>query len=156
MTAQRPRSRRGRWFPSLFAERSVEEPEPAGEVGLHRQLALEHVLQAKLFGVVALLILPRGNERPERPRLVAVDEVCGPVAVTKGEHRREELTTEAAVRELRADEVRRRDEVLEIAVADHEPLEPERVGTPAHLRAGLLRSNAEQFVELALGAHEVA
>src|SRR5919197_6429886 len=154
MTARRPRPRRGRR--SLFVERRVEESEPTREVRLHGQLALEDVLETKLLGVVALLFLSGGNEGPERPWLVAVDEVHGPVSVAKGEHRRQELTAEAAVRELRADEVRRRDEVLEVPVADDEPLVAESVRTPAHLRAGLLRSDPEQLVELALGAHEVA
>src|SRR5919109_3843653 len=100
MTARRPRPRRGRR--SLLSEWRIEEPEPAGEVGLDRQLAFEHVLQAQLLGVVALLILAGGNKGPERSRLVAVDEIRGPVAVAEGEHRGEKLTAEAAVRELGA------------------------------------------------------
>ena len=42
-------------------ERRVVEREPAGQVGLDRQLALELVLQPQLLGVVALLALRRSG-----------------------------------------------------------------------------------------------
>ena len=95
-----------------------------GEVGLDRELALQLVPEAELLGVVALLILAGRDERPERPALEAVDEVDRTVAVAalEGEERREQLLAEAVRGQLAGDQVNAGDEVLEVAVADDEPL----------------------------------
>jgi hypothetical protein len=63
------------------------------------------------------------------------------LATPELERGREELAAEAARLELRADEIRRRDEVLEVGVADHEPLEAEGVRTATDLRARVARGD---------------
>src|SRR5918999_3997073 len=116
----------------LLAERRVEEPEPARQVGLDRELLFELVLEADLLCVVTLLFFARRDEGPERAALEAVDERDRLLAALEGKHSGEQLPAEAARRELRADEMDRRDEILEITVADDEPLEAVLVGAPAH------------------------
>ena len=49
-----------------------------------------------------------------------------------------------------------RDQVLEVLVADDQPLEAELVVLPLDLRAGLAPTASEQLLELVLGAHELA
>src|SRR4029078_1563374 len=105
---------------SSALDRGVEEGEPLAEVGLDRQVGLELrlplqllgaverglelVLQLQLVGVVALLFLARGDERPPRAGLEAVDPVDGMARARRGaleaEGRCEELTAEAVVLQL--------------------------------------------------------
>src|ERR671915_1486613 len=110
-----------------LVQRGVEKAEPAREIWLDRQLALELALQAKLLGVVALLLLAGGHERPERSALEPVDQIDGLLAAIEREERCQELPAETPGLELRADEIGSRDEILEIPVADHEPLVAEVV-----------------------------
>src|SRR5688572_15715737 len=138
------------------SDRSIEERQPAREVLLDRQLLFELRLQLELRGVVALLVLPRGDERPERAALVAVDEVDGMLAALEAKDRREQLRPEAARLELGADEVDGRDEVLEVVVLDDDPVVAELVFLPRHARAGVARRDLEQLVQLVLDADEVA
>src|SRR5215207_5292780 len=133
MTARRPRLAAGVGLQSV--ERGVEERKPAGQVRLDRELTLELVLQAELLRVVPLLALAAGNEWPERAALVAVDEVDATLPILEGEEGREELSAEPAIGELGADEVGRRDEVLEVLVADDDPFETEAVRAAPHLGA---------------------
>src|SRR2546421_10251115 len=92
----RPRApRRARRNDARRSDRGAEEPEPAGEVLLDRQLALELRLQLQLLGVVALLVFAGGDERPERAALVAVDPVHGMLPALEAKDGREELGPEA-------------------------------------------------------------
>src|SRR5919201_6391361 len=85
-----------RLFRRPLLNRGVEQPEPAGEIRLDRQLALQLRLQLQLLGVVALLVLARRDERPERAALVAVDPVDGVLPTLEAERGREQLRPEAA------------------------------------------------------------
>src|SRR5947209_3505918 len=63
-------------FPGV-SEWRVEDAEPAAQVLLDRELLLELRLQLELLGVVALLVVARWDEGPERAALVPVDPVHG-------------------------------------------------------------------------------
>jgi hypothetical protein len=67
----------------------------------------------------------------------------------------EQLRPEAAPLQLRADEVHRRDQVLEVRILDDEPLVAEIVRLAPQLRARLPRGDVEQLLQIVLGAHEV-
>src|SRR5207253_5260053 len=136
-------------------DRGAEEGEPAREILLDRQLMLELRLQLELLGVVALLVLAGGDERPERASLVAVDPVDRVLAAVEAEHRGEELGPEALGLELGRDSVSARHEILEIRVADHEPLEAEGVRLTVDRRAGVLRRGLEELLDVATDALEV-
>src|SRR5437764_14157727 len=97
-------------------ERRVEQPEPAGEVLLDRQLLLELRLQLELLGVVAFLLALR-DERPEGSLLVSVDPVDGLPVAELGlelERRRQQLLAEAGPFQALPDGMHRRDPVLEL------------------------------------------
>src|SRR4051812_11335611 len=98
--------------PWTASEGCVEDREPAGDVGLDRQLLLQLCLQLQLPGIVALLVLAARDERPERRPLVAVDQVHGILVALELEDGREQPVAEAARLQLRADQVDGRDEVL--------------------------------------------
>src|SRR5262249_32270664 len=115
--------------------RGVEEAEPGREILLDRQLALELRLQLELLGVVALLLVSHRDDRPERPALVAVDPVDRMLPTLEAERGREQPLPEAALLQLGADQVDRRDEILELRIANDQPLEAEVVGAALHLRA---------------------
>src|SRR5205814_4565372 len=135
-----------------------EEAEPARQILLDRKLALELRLQLELLGVVTLLLLAGRDERPERARLVAVHPVDRLLRILalEAEDRREQPVAETARLELGGGGVRRRDDVLQILVADDDPLEAEVVRLRVHLRAGLLRSRAQQAVDVLLDGGELA
>jgi hypothetical protein len=48
-----------------------------------------------------------------------------------------------------------RDDLLEVVVADDQPLEPELVAAPLDLRVRVPSSDVEQLLELVLGANEL-
>src|SRR5204863_5368861 len=69
---------------------------------------------------------------------------------------REQLWAEAARLELRGNEMHGRDEVLELRVAHHEPLEAELIRLPFDPRARLGRNRVEQLLKLVLGADKLS
>ena len=115
-------------------------PEPHRDVGLDRKLFLHLRLQLQLLRVVAVS-LADWHEGPERAALVAVDPVDR-LRALELEDRREELRPEAALGELRPDEVNSRDEILELVVSHDEPLEAEVVGRALDARVRLARPRA--------------
>jgi hypothetical protein len=127
---------------------------------LDRQLFFELRLQLQLARVVALLLLAGRDERPPSPGLEAVDPVNGLVglegAAVEAERGGEELASEAAILEFRRDRVDAGDLVLELGVADDDPLKAERVGLAVKRRAGALRDALEQLVDVALRLRELA
>src|SRR3974390_2197922 len=76
--ATAPSCLRGTLVP-LISDRSVEQAEPLGEVGLQLRLQLH------LPRVGALLLLARRDERPERAGLEAVDPVGRVLRVSEAE-----------------------------------------------------------------------
>jgi hypothetical protein len=74
----------------------------------------------------------------------------------EAEGRRQELAAEAPVLQLGGDGVDTGDLILEVGVADDDPLEAERVGLPVELRACALRDALEQLLDVALGLPELA
>src|SRR5206468_5118523 len=108
--------------PSRQSNGRVVQGEPPRQVGLDRKLLLELRLELELFRVVTLLTVAHRDERPERRRLEAVDEVDGVLASGETERRGEQLLPEARIRQLRRDQVRRIDEILEVVVAHDQPL----------------------------------
>src|SRR2546430_17174519 len=60
----------------------------------------------------------------------------------------EELAAEAASLELRRNRMDAVDLILEVGVADDDPLEAERVALAVELRSGLLRDALEQLFDL--------
>src|SRR5207244_8623521 len=139
-------------------ERRVEQAEPAGQVRLDRELLVELRLQLELLGVVAIL-LARGDERPESALLVAVDPVdrlAVPELGLKLERRRQQLLAEAGLLQALADRVDGRHLVLEIGVANDDPLVAEVVGLALEPRAGLPRDRVEYLLQVVLGQDELA
>ena len=85
------------------------------------------------------LLLAGRDERPERAPLEAVDQVHRVLVAGELEGRRQQLLAEAVRDELRGDQVHRRHELLEVVVADDQPLEAELVAAPLDLRVRVLR-----------------
>src|SRR5579884_1259631 len=137
-------------------DRRVEDAEPACEIGLDRQFAVELRLELELLRVVALLVLAGRDERPERAALAAVDPVDRVLAAGEAEDGGEELLAESLGRQLRADCVDGRYLVLEVRVAHDDPLEAEGVALPVELRAAVGRDRVEQLLHVAFGADELA
>src|SRR5207245_10344604 len=118
------------------SDRRFVEGEPLGEVRLDRQLLLELGLQLELLRVVALLAVACRDERPELRVLETVDPVDRLLFLSlEAEGRGEQLGAEARTGELRCDEVRRGDLVLEVRVTHDQPLEAELVRLALDLRA---------------------
>src|SRR2546430_17470527 len=67
----------------------------------------------------------------------------------------EELAAEAASLELRRNRMDAVDLILEVGVADDDPLEAEGVALAVELRSGLLRDALEQLFDLALRLAEL-
>src|SRR5436190_12891525 len=139
------------------SEGRVEQPEPARQILLDRQFRLKLRLQLHLLGVVPLLALAGRDERPEGALLEAVDPVRTALLelALEREDGGEQLAAEAAVLELLRDQMRGRDEVLEVLVVDDEPLEAHLVALALDLRARLARDGVQQLLELVLCAHEL-
>src|SRR4051812_45768358 len=137
-------------------ERRIEDPEPAGQIRLDRQLLLELGLELQLLGVVSLLALAGRNEGPEGTPLVAVDPVHGLLAALELEHRSEELASETRLLEPLRDRVDRGDLVLQVRVADDDPRVAEGVLPALELRARLSGYSLQQLLQVVLGTHEVA
>src|SRR5205807_5029748 len=92
-------------------------------------LVLELRLQLQLLGVVPLLLAGR-DERPEGTTLVAVDPIDGLAIAELGlelEGRRQELLAEARFLQALRDRVDGRYLVLEVGVANNDPLVAEVV-----------------------------
>src|SRR5439155_10870184 len=144
--------------PGSALDRGAEEPEPARQVLLDWQLVLQLRLELELLGVVALLLLARRYERPERAGLVAVYPVDGLVRVLalEAEHRRQQLAAEPAGLQLGGGGVHRGHDVLEILVANDDPLVAELVGLRLDLAAGLLRRGPQQPVDVLLDRRKLA
>src|SRR5205085_10598309 len=120
------------------------------------QLVLELRLQLELLGVVAFLVAAGGDERPECAALVAVDPIDRMLAAVEAEGGCEQLRAEAASLELAADDVDARDDILQVGVADDQPLEAEAVRAPLDLRAGLLRRRVQELPHVRVGLGELA
>src|SRR5438128_9270658 len=134
----------------------VEQPEPAAQVLLDRQLVLQLRLQLQLLGVVAALVLAGRHERPERAALVAVDQVDGELSAFEAEDGGEQLLAETLLLESLRDRVHRGHLVLEVRVADDDPAEAEAVLAALELRAGLLRDALEQLLDVLRRALELS
>src|SRR5439155_24250324 len=119
------------------SDRRVEEAEPAAQVGLDRQLAVQLRLQLQLLGVVPFLVLAGRDEGPEGAALVAVHEVHGVLSSVELEDRRQELLAEALLLQPLGDRVGGRHLVLEIRVLDNHPAVAEGIVAAEELRAGL-------------------
>ena len=130
-------------------ERRVEEREPAGQVGLDRQLLLELVLEPHLLGVVALLLLARRDERPERAALVAVDRGSPGSRPRSGRPRASSCSPKprAWSSELTRCTVVTRSSKSSSRTTSH--WKPYVVRAPPDLGARVARGDAEQLVELA-------
>src|SRR5216684_7288604 len=102
-------------------QRRVEDPEPAGQVLLDRQLLLQFGLQLELLRVVSLLVFARRYEGPERAPLVPVDPVDRMLAAVELEDRGEKLRPETLLLETLGHCMDRRHLVLEIGIADDDP-----------------------------------
>src|SRR3954451_7034756 len=136
-------------------ERRIEDPEPAGQIRLDRQLLLELGLELQLLSVVTLLALAGRNEGPEGTPLVAVDPVHGLLAALEFEHRSEELASEPRLLEPLRDRVDRGDLVFQIRVPHDDPRVAEGILAALELRAGLCGYPLEQLLQVVLRAHEV-
>ncbi|HEV8180646.1 MAG TPA: hypothetical protein VGP54_10155 [Gaiellaceae bacterium] len=82
--------------------------------------------------------------------------LAAPGAAVEAERGGEELPSEAAVLELRRDGMDAGYLVLEVGVADDDPLEAERVGLAVELGAAVLGDALEQLLDVALGLPELA
>src|SRR4051794_2060511 len=127
-------------------ERCIEEPEPAGQIRLDRQLLLELGLELQLLSVVTLLALAGRNEGPEGTPLVAVDPVHGLLAALELEHRSEELASETCLLEPLRDRVDRGHLVFQVRVPHDDPRVAEGILAALELRAGLCGYPLEQLL----------
>ena len=78
------------------------------------------------------------------------------LAAVEREDRGEQLRAEALRGQLRCQRVRGGDEILEVGVADDDPVEAELVGLALDLRAALLRDGVDQLVDVVERAAELA
>ena len=138
------------------SDRRVVEAEPARQVLLDRELALELRLELELAGVVALVLTGR-NEGVERATLVGIEHVHGALVAAglEAEDGSQELGAEPAGDQVRGDEVDGRHQVLDVRVANHDPLEAELVHVVLHLGPRVARCDVEQLGELSLGSLEL-
>src|SRR5437763_1498435 len=125
---------------------------------LDRELVLELRLQLELFGVVTILLALR-DERPEGAALEAVDPVdVRPVAELRLELEGsgEQLAPESRLLQPLRHRVHRGHLVLELGVADDDPLVAEVVRLALATGAILAGDPVEHCLQVVLGANELA
>ena len=99
--------------------------------------------------------LAHRDEGPERSALEAVDPRDRALVAVEAEDGRQQLFPEASGDQLGGDEVNRRHELLEVVVADDQPLEAELVAAALDLRVRVRGRDVEQLLELVLGPDEL-
>src|SRR5215211_5188138 len=138
----------------LSAERQSPEGEPAGQLRLDRQVAVQGGLDPQLQLVVAALAVQR-RERVEGAPLVQVDQVDPPaLGRGEGEHRAQQLGPEAVLLEGGVDQVDAGHQVLHVRVLEDHPAVAVAVVGDRHRRPCLLDGQLEQALELLGGGRE--
>src|SRR5215213_11418676 len=130
------------------------EGEPAGQLGLDRQVPAQGRLDPQLQLVVAALAV-QGRERVEGAPLVQVDQVEPPPAlVLEPEHRAQQLGAEAVLLQGRVDQVGAGDQVLHLRVGQHHPAVAVAVVGHRQGGSGLGHGQGQQLLELRGGGLE--